>query len=110
MCEGYYYCGMWVEKLIFHSYKSQKSIILIDLDIKTSMIAFQLYVGCKFASVQILKTSFAWPKIHLGCNFAPGVQICTWVQIAHMNESLDANLGSLLYGDVSVMKTTTDKA
>ena len=36
----------------------------------------------KFAPrVQILKTPF----IHPGCKFAPWVQICTRVQIAHMN-------------------------
>ena len=33
--------GCRVETLIFHSYTSQKSIILIQLDIKTFMIAFQ---------------------------------------------------------------------
>ena len=44
--------------------------------------------------VQILKTPFTWPKIHPGCKFAPRVQICTRVQIAHMNEALNDILSS----------------
>ena len=42
---------------------------------------------CTRVQTQILKTPFTWPKIHTGCKFAPRVQICTRVQIAHMNQT-----------------------
>ena len=40
--------------------------------------------------MQILKTPFTWPIIHPGCKFAPALQICTRVQIVHMNTALDS--------------------
>ena len=60
-----------------------KSIAASDLIVSRSIHLIE------YMKVQILKTPFTLPKIHPGCKFAPGVQIYTRVQIAHMNEALD---------------------